>query len=83
MTADLIKETPQVEVSDAAIMIDIVTGCALAQADQPQVVGISTGIFLASAKIGKIIEGNLHPSLTTRSCKSGSHCQNARPRPQR
>ncbi len=68
MTADLIKETPQVEVPDAAIMIDIVTGCALAQADQPQAVGISTGIFLSSAKISKIIEGNLREASKVGSC---------------
>jgi len=40
-------------------MMDVVTGSALAQTDQPQSVCISMGIFLPCAKIGKIIESNL------------------------
>jgi hypothetical protein len=40
-------------------MMHVATGSALAQADRPQPVGISTGIFLPSEKIGKVIESNL------------------------
>jgi hypothetical protein len=40
-------------------MMDIMTGRALAQTDQPQPVGISTAVFFSLAKVGKIIEGNL------------------------
>jgi len=59
MATNLFKEPPQIEVLNAAIMMDVVTGSALAQTDQPQSVCISTGIFLSSEKIGKIIESNL------------------------
>jgi hypothetical protein len=40
-------------------MMDIMTGRALAQTDQPQAVGVSMAVFFSSTKIGKIIEGNL------------------------
>ena len=39
--------------------MDVVTGSALAQTDQPQSVCIAAGILLSLAKIGKIVEGNL------------------------
>jgi hypothetical protein len=55
----LFKEPPQVEVLNAAITMDVMTGSALAQTDRPQSVCISTGILLSFAKISKIIEGNL------------------------
>jgi hypothetical protein len=68
VAANLFKEPPQVEVQDAAIMIDVMTGRALAQTDQPQPVRISTGIFLSSAKISKIIEGNLREASKVAWC---------------
>jgi hypothetical protein len=40
MAANLFKEPPQVKVLHAAIMMDVMTGRALAQKDQPQPVGI-------------------------------------------
>jgi hypothetical protein len=40
-------------------MMDVMTGRALAQTDQPQPVGVSTAVFLSLAKIGKIVESNL------------------------
>jgi hypothetical protein len=53
-------------------MVDVMTGRALAQTDQPQPVGISTGIstgiFLSSAKISKIIDGNLREASKVGSC---------------
>jgi hypothetical protein len=39
--------------------MNVMTGRALAQTDQPQSVCISTGIRLSLAKISKIIDGNL------------------------
>jgi len=39
--------------------MDVVTGSALSQTDQPQSVCIAAGILLSLAKIGKIVEGNL------------------------
>jgi hypothetical protein len=54
-----LQKTPYVEVPDAAIMMDVMTGRALAQTDQPQPVGVWTAVFFSLAKIGKIIEGNL------------------------
>jgi len=38
--------------------MDVVTCSALAQTDQPQSIRVSTGVFLSSAQIGKIIENN-------------------------
>jgi len=43
-------------------MMDVMTSGALAQTDQPQAVGILTGIFLPSAKIGKIVVSNFRKS---------------------
>lgn len=59
MPADLFKEAPEVEVLNTAITVDVVTRSALAQTDQPQSIRVSTGVFLSSAQIGKIIESNL------------------------
>jgi len=59
MTANLFKETPEVEVLDAAIAMDVVLRRALAEANQTQAIGVSTGIFLSSAKIGKVVESYL------------------------
>jgi hypothetical protein len=41
------------------IVMDVMTSRALAQTDQPQAVGVLMGIFLSSAKVGKIVESNL------------------------
>jgi hypothetical protein len=68
IAADFFKETPEVEVLDAAITINVMTGRALAQADQPQSVGISTGIFLSSAKIDEIVVSNLREASKVGSC---------------
>jgi hypothetical protein len=59
MTGDLFKETPYVEVLNAAIKMNVMTGRALAQTDQPQAVCIWTAVFFSLAKISKIIDGNL------------------------
>jgi hypothetical protein len=39
-----------------------VTRSALAQTDRPQSIYVSTGVFLSSAQIGKIIESNSRKS---------------------
>jgi hypothetical protein len=44
------------------------TSSSLAQADQPQPVSISAGIFLSSAKIDKIIVSNLREASKVGSC---------------
>ena len=67
MAADFFKETPEVEVLDATITMDVVTCSALAQTDQPQSIRVSMRVFLSSAQIGKIIESNLRkPSRVPR-----------------
>jgi hypothetical protein len=54
-----LQRNPIDRVPDAAIMMDVMTGRALAQTDQPQPVDVSTAVFLSLAKIGKIVESNL------------------------
>ena len=49
-------------------MMDVVLRRALAKANQAQAVGISTGIFLSSAKVGKIVESNLREASKVSWC---------------
>ena len=59
MASYFLKEAPKVEILHAAITMDVVTGSALAQANEAQSIRIRSGVFHSSKQIIEVSESDL------------------------